>query len=156
MFDSPEKSVSIFFAGIGDARNLHATLLKMDQLEQKDSSIRSRKYHLTINDIKAKALARDLLVLFLLTELDGIDESKETERTEALKTLFFLCIAPVVPQRIAERIQAAIGRLVDGLIPENIIAEYLHIYADDKGFLIEVLRSWRGKLRSKYSLVEAL
>ncbi|KAL8773397.1 MAG: hypothetical protein Q9194_004354 [Teloschistes cf. exilis] len=94
----------------------------MDQLEQKDSFIRSRKYHLTINDIKAEALARGLLVLFLLTELDGIDESKETERTEALTTLFFLYIAPVVPQR----------------------------------FLVEALRSWRGKLRSKYSVVEAL
>ncbi|KAL8633683.1 hypothetical protein Q9189_000631 [Teloschistes chrysophthalmus] len=156
MFDSSEKSISIFFAGIGDARNLYATLLKVDQLEQKDSSNRSRRYHLTINDIKAEALARDLLVLFLLTELDGIGESEETERTEALATLFFLYIAPVVPQRIAERIQAAIDRLIDGLFSENTIAEYLHINADDKEFLVEALRSWDGKLRSRYSVVEAL
>ncbi|KAL8668069.1 MAG: hypothetical protein Q9202_000047 [Teloschistes flavicans] len=156
MFGSSERFISIFFAGIGDARNLYATLLKIDQLEQEDSAIPSRKYHLTINDIKAEALARDILVLFLLTEFDSIDVSKEIERTEALTTLFFLYIAPVVPQRIAELIQAAIDRLIDSLVPEKTIAEYLHICSDDIGPLVEALRSWRGQLRSKYSVAEAL
>ncbi|KAL8690050.1 MAG: hypothetical protein Q9218_004419 [Villophora microphyllina] len=152
-FGPPEKLTSSFFPDIGDARNLYATLLRIDQSEQKDLHISSRKYHLTVNDFKAETLACDVLMSFLLGEVDGIDESREGG---GLTTLFFIYIVRVVSERIAERFQAALDRVINELGLGKATGGCVHVYGHDKASMIKSLQSWRGKLRSKYSVIEAL
>ncbi len=65
-FDDP---LSFFFRRIGDARNLYATVLQIDRLEQENTGRRKRTYHATINNIKGGALARDLVMFYLLDDL---------------------------------------------------------------------------------------
>lgn len=86
MLDQSDRSVSILFGGIGDARNMYATLLKVDQLEREFLRLPTRKYHLTINDIKPETLARDLL-MFFLNDLGRIKELGENKRRDILTTI---------------------------------------------------------------------
>jgi len=154
MLDQSDQSISILFGGIGDARNLYATLLKVDQLEGELLQLPTRKYHVTINDIKPETLARDLLMFFLLNDLGRIRESSENERRDILTTIFFLYIASVVPQRVSRHIQVTVERVVAALQSGNGIPTWVHIYERDKVLLLKTLDSWHGNLKIRHNVAE--
>jgi len=156
MLDQSDGPISILFGGIGDARNLYATLLKIDRLERELPRLPTRKYHITINDIKPETLARDLLMFFLLNDLGCIKDSSEHERRDILTTTFFLYIASVVPQRVSGRIQVIIDRVIAALQSKKGIPEWIHIYERDKVQLIKTLRSWRGNLKTRHTVAEVV
>ena len=149
--DKHNTSLSFFFGGIGDARNLYATLLKVDQLERDKNKHRKRRYHFTINDIKAAVLARDLLVFHLLDELMKLDDRLQQQRTELLTTIFFLFVGVVVPPDVADRIQATIQRVIQWLRSETSALGWIHIYERDKPALLQSLQEWKGEMPSQYT-----
>lgn len=156
MLDQSDRSISILFGGIGDARNMYATLLKVDQLEREFLRLPTRKYHLTINDIKPETLARDLLMFFLLNDLGRIKELGENKRRDILTTIFFLYIASVVPQRVSGHIQVTIERVVAALQSGNGIPTWVHIYERDKVLLLKTLNSWHGNLKIRHNVAEVM
>ena len=151
MFEQCDTSLAVFFGGVGDARNLYATMLGIDKLEKGITGEKTRTYHATINDIKANALARDLVMFHLLDDLAASVGSGEENRTELLATIFFLYVGAVIPKYIFDRIQDTIERVVAALRSGKGKVEWLHVYDRDTPQLLVSLNSWRDKLKSMYS-----
>ena len=149
--DKRNTPLSFFFGGIGDARNLYATILRIDQLESEKRETRKRRYHCTINDIKAAALARDLLVFQLLDELINLDDISQDQRPQLLTTIFFLYAGVVVPPYVADRIQTTIQRVIQGLRSGTSNLDWVHICERDKPALLKSLQTWQGEMPSEYT-----
>ncbi len=154
MFDQFDTPFAVFFGGVGDARNLYATMLGIDKLEKGITGERTRTYHATINDIKASALARDLVMFHLLDDLAAAVGPNEENRTELLATIFFLYVGAVMPKYIFDRIQDTIARVIAILRSGEGKVDWLHVYERDTPQLLASLKSWRGKLKSMYSAGE--
>lgn len=155
MFKQSNTTLAVFFGGIGDARNLFATMLGIDRLEKGMSGEKTRTYHATINDIKTSVLARDLLMFHLLDDLAAaVGPSSGEIRTELLATIFFLYVGALMPKYIFDRIQDTIGRVIAMFRSGDGNLDWLHVYERDTPQLIASLNSWRGKLKSMYSAAE--
>lgn len=154
MLDKKNSPVSLFFGGIGDARNLYATLIDIVRLERSSHSRKTRTYHATINDIKANALVRDLVVFYLLDDLSALKGCKSEKRAQLLETIFFLYVGAIVPKYVSDRIQHTISRVILALQSGNDILKWVHVYERDKAKLIASLTSWQGELRSKYGIAD--
>jgi hypothetical protein len=81
----------LLFAGIGDARNLYATLMLITESELKAPS--NRTFRITVNDIKPHAIARNLVIWLLLDELANNDE----QSLEIINAVFFIFSAAIMP-----------------------------------------------------------
>ncbi|KAI4220875.1 MAG: hypothetical protein LQ349_007983 [Xanthoria aureola] len=111
-----KKPVSLFFGGIGDARNLYATLIETARLETVDSRPPKRKYHVIVNDLKAPALARDLVMFYLLDDLAKMESSGGELETEHCTVILYLFTASILPPFAARRIQETIKRAHEPLL----------------------------------------
>lgn len=154
MFEQSNTPLAIFFGGVGDARNLYATILGIDKLEKGITGKKTRTYHATINDIKASALARDLVMFLLLDDLAAAVNSSEDNRTELLATIFFLYVGAIMPKYIFDRIQDTIERVIAVLRSGEEKVDWLHVYERDTPQLLASLNSWRGELKSRHSIAE--
>ena len=63
--DGSDLTIDVFFAGVGDARNLMATL---NTISEAESVPPANRYRFIANDVKPHAVARNLLVMMLLQE----------------------------------------------------------------------------------------
>lgn len=88
MMAESSEPLSFFFGDVGDARHLFATIITLRALERDNQLLAPRQYHFTINDLKAGALARDLVILSLLIDLAEAPD-KDTEKLE-IQTVLFL------------------------------------------------------------------
>ena len=146
--------ISIFFGGIGDARNLYATMIEIARLEEKDDKPSRRKYHATVNDIKDVALARNLVIFYLLDDLSRTSHLSPDQLTEQLAALFFVFSAAVMPPYVADRVQDTIKRAASALRSGTDLLPWVHIPACDKEAIVQCLESWQGDLKSKYRVNE--
>lgn len=102
-----QSTYSFFFGGIGDARNLYATLIAIAQNreEKKDTN----KYHFTINDIKPHTLARDFLIFLLIQQLsqilDAPSDAQREIRSDILALLFYIYMGVLLPPRVHSHFQ---------------------------------------------------
>lgn len=98
---------SFFFGGIGDARNLYATLIAIarNREEKKDTN----KYHFTVNDIKPQTLARDFLIFILIQQLsqipDAPSDAQKATRSDILALLFYIYMGALFPPRVYSHFQ---------------------------------------------------
>ena len=146
--------ISIFFGGIGDARNLYATMIEIARLEGKDDKPSRRKYHATINDIKDGALARNLVMFCLLDDLSEMSHQSRDQLTEQLTVLFFVFVAAVMPPYVAKRVQEVIKRAASALRSGADLLPWVHIPACNKDAIMQCLESWQGDIKSRYSVTE--
>jgi hypothetical protein len=105
-----DKEIACLFCGIGDARNLFATIAFMSLKNAQNPS--STKFHFTILDIKPAVLARDLLMFRLLFDIST--ESKRKKR-ETLATLSYIFGAQVMPKWAYDRLQAGLSAVLADL-----------------------------------------
>jgi hypothetical protein len=82
--------IAIFFAGVGDARHVFASIIGLGQLQDKLSEEKRQalNVHFTLNDIHPQALARDLCLFSLL---DEIAQTHNDARREAELKMTILC-----------------------------------------------------------------
>ncbi|KAK7054699.1 hypothetical protein VNI00_003162 [Paramarasmius palmivorus] len=82
--------IAIFFAGVGDARHVFASIIGLSQLQDKLSEEKRQalNVHFTLNDIHPQALARDLCLFSLL---DEIAQAHNDARREAELKMTILC-----------------------------------------------------------------
>ena len=156
IFEQSNDPLAVFFGGIGDARNLYATMLGIDRLEKGMTGNKTRTYHATINDINASALARDLVMFYLLDDLAAAVDPSEDDRIESLATIFYLYVGAVMPEYIFNRIQDTIETVIVTLHSGKTKVDWLHVYERHTPQLIASLESWRGKLKSMYSTAEVI
>ena len=137
--------LSIFFGGIGDARHLFATIITLRALERETQQLAQRQYHFTINDLKAGVLARDLVLLSLLSDLAEAAE-KDTEKLEIKTTLFLVYIAAVMPVYAYKRLQFSIRRVIAALETHNDLPAHVHVSTNHTTALLKCLISWQGEV----------
>ncbi len=147
-----KKPISLFFGGIGDARNLYATLIETARLETVDSRPPKRKYHVTINDLKAPALARDLVMFYLLDDLAKMIPSGGELETEHCTVIFYLFTASILPPFAARRIQHTIKRVEKALGSDEDLLPWIHINHDSRDAILNSLRYWQKDLKSIYTV----
>lgn len=131
--------ISFLFVGVGDARNMLRTIIGIAQFEQ----TRTKKYHITINDINKTALTRDLVVFMLLEELSQL-ESTSDEYTEVMTTVYFIYISVMMPRFVFDKMQQTIERAVVALKSENQPSKVFHLDKQHFPEYIKVLTSWQG------------
>ena len=83
--------VKLMFAGVGDARNLYATLATVASYEFEARS--KRVFVFTINDIKPNALARNLVIWLMLDNV--LNNPRQAVRY--LNAIFYAWCAPLMP-----------------------------------------------------------
>lgn len=155
MMSRPWKSpVAIFFGGIGDARNLYATIIDIARMEERVSKPPKRKYHATANDIKDVALARNLVMFYLLDDLSQMETSVNDEPIELLATIYFTYAGHVMPSYIANRLQKVIKRVAAALRSGEDLLSWVDVRDSDINGLLECLDAWQGELKTRYSVNE--
>lgn len=103
---------AFIFVGIGDARHFYATLTTIARYEQKVSGAKDKRYHFTLVDLKASALARDLIFFWLLDELS--QSSGSTTRDIAV-AMYFIFIGTIMPSGAYKKLQSTITKVIDAL-----------------------------------------
>ena len=145
MVTESSEPLSFFFGGIGDARHLFATIITLRALEQDTQQLAQRHYHVTINDLKAGALARGLVVLSLFSDLTEAAD-KNTEKLEIQTTLFPVYIAAVMPLYAYKRLQSSIRRVIAALESRNDLSTQVHVSTNHMTALLKCLISWQGEV----------
>ena len=145
MMTESSEPLSFFFGGIGDARHLFATLITLRALERDTQQLAQRQYHFTINDLKAGALARDLVILSLLSDLtEAADQN--TEKLEIKTTLFLVYIAAIMPIYAYKRLQSSIRRVIAALESRSNLPAQIHVSTNHTTALLKCLVSWQGEV----------
>ncbi|KAI9717305.1 MAG: hypothetical protein M1812_004832 [Candelaria pacifica] len=147
---SAESQSSFFFGGVGDARHLYATMIRILAREQACPDLPEKKYHFTINDTKAPAIARDILVLLLLHDLSELEDSASDEGTLILNTLFYLFIAPIMPGYVFDHLQKTISRAIESLNSSNTLPPWIYINQGHKTSLCDALTPWQEEVSRKW------
>lgn len=149
MMTESSEPLSFFFGGIGDARHLFATIVTIRALERDmevdSQQLAQRQYHFTINDLKAGVLARDLVILSLLSDLTEAAD-KDTEKLEIKTTLFLVYIAAVMPLYAYKRLQSTIRRIIAALESRDDLPAQVHVSSIHMTALLKCLISWQGEV----------
>ncbi|KAJ7891947.1 hypothetical protein B0H13DRAFT_2529459 [Mycena leptocephala] len=91
-------SLAFLLGGVGDARHVFGTLVGIHETSRRINTKQqdALKVHVTLLDIKEHALARDLVVVFLLSKIMTCNDT--VEKLELQATVFYLYTALVMPQ----------------------------------------------------------
>ncbi|TGO68988.1 hypothetical protein BOTNAR_0017g00340 [Botryotinia narcissicola] len=108
--DGKDRTLSFFFGGIGDARNLYTTMIDLHASEKKGIAP-LRKYHFVANDINKCALTRNLIIWKLLDDLSTLSHDSD-EGMMALATIFFIYEANIMPNYIHEYLSAIMEKIL--------------------------------------------
>ncbi|KAI1124439.1 hypothetical protein F5Y10DRAFT_30696 [Nemania abortiva] len=144
-----QNNYCLLFAGIGDGRNLFATLAYISLMSMSDKSILSKKFHFTLLDIKPTVFARDLLMFHLLIDASHESSSKSSE---TLVTLSYIFAAQVMPAWAYSRFQLAIDDLLNELRkPDTDVMRLFYVDSKSRALISHHLESWKRKPQYWYS-----
>ncbi|THY50605.1 hypothetical protein D6C99_04740 [Aureobasidium pullulans] len=136
---SSKGDLSWMFAGIGDARNFFATLIHLDKAEHDKKT--KRKFHFSLLDLKAAAMAKVLVLLHLLNQIGD---------RGALTCLAYVFGSIIMPAFAYDKLQQAVTALVDKLQAGSPVADWIYISEAQRAPLLRQLRSWQQHLDGKY------
>ena len=146
------KSISFFFGGAGDARNVLQTLIDISDQERK-KKVPERTYHVTVNDIAKSAISRNIIIWMLLEDLSEIDPGSDKAEM-VLNTVFFIYISTVMPpyafDQMTNTVDRALGLLSKGQQPVS----WLYLHGRDMPKYIEALTDWQGKAKDIFTSAE--
>ena len=135
---SDDADVSFLFGGVGDARNMFATLIWIGESEKKRPTRRS--FHITINDIKPAAIARDLIVMFLMDELLSLDDKSETA-SAVFNTLDFVFSGPIMPKRAYTHLRMTISKAITA-IERSLLPSWIVLRNGTGPEILPILKGW--------------
>lgn len=121
---SPRTKISFLFGGIGDARNLFQTVIKIAEQDRKTKEQERKHYHFTIVDLKAPAIARNLVLLMLLDGLAQLADAAEMRSSKLLLCVFYTQLSTIMPQSVYNTLQETLAQaetaLKEGSLPSYI------------------------------------
>lgn len=133
-----DADVSFLFGGVGDARNVFTTFIWIGESETKKPTRRS--FHITINDIKPPAIARDLIVMFLLDEV--LSPQDETEAVSAVfNTLGFVFSAPIMPKQAYIHLRRTISKAITA-IEKSLLPSWIVLRDSTGPEILPILKGW--------------
>ncbi|KXS97941.1 hypothetical protein AC578_3388 [Pseudocercospora eumusae] len=154
------KKISLMFGGIGDARNLHCTLLSIvgDEVSSGGKIQRLSKvsgigklYHFTLVDIKPAAIARDLVIFLLLNEIADYEGDMESViKHKLLPCLYYTYLAPVMPRGVFDVLQKRIKTMVEMLEGSRDLPNFLEVPMMYRPQIIRILKQWQSEASEEY------
>lgn len=143
-------TTNVLFVGIGDARNFYATLAAVASHERKRSSPKNKRYHFTLIDLKASALARDLIIFWLLDELSKADGKAERDTAVAI---YYIFVGSIMPSQAYEKLQSSVAKIINALETDFRIPDWLFVGKSHRPALIEQhLHGWANTKRTTRSI----
>lgn len=133
-----EPCENLFFGGIGDGRNLYATLISIASHER--STAKHSKYHITINDINPHPIARLLVFLKIFAEMA---KAKPEEEVMFLTTLYYLFASAAMPPCIFDIVDTTIRNIITMLDEGATVIAGLDVRSC-RSSVVKVLKSWRN------------
>ncbi|TID14034.1 hypothetical protein E2P81_ATG07103 [Venturia nashicola] len=130
---------NVLFAGIGDARHFYTTLAAVASHERKRPSPKNKRYHFTLVDLKASALARDLILFWLLDELSNADGQAERDTAVAI---YYIFVGTIMPFQAYEKLQSSIAKITNTLEADSKMTGWLFVGKSHRPALIKHLNSW--------------
>jgi hypothetical protein len=154
LLSTSQPDIACLFGGIGDARNLLATIFFTGLLELSPQVAlgNRRSYHFTLVDLKPAVFARDLLIFRLLFELAIVSRQGPTAAEEIEVTLSYLFAAQVMPQWVSDQLQACISVVLEDLrdSTRNVLGVF-YIPEPVRERIIRVLLQWKQTPESWYT-----
>lgn len=151
---SSQNSYSMLFCGVGDARNLFATLAYISVTAMSKPFLLSKKFYFTLLDINPAVFARDLLNFRMLADCARETDAK---RRITLVTISYVFGLQVMPPWVYERLQTAIRDVLSELRDQK--ADVLGRFGIDRPtreLISHHLRNWRKVPEGWYSTASIL
>lgn len=147
LLDTGRDKISLLFAGAGDARNLHKTILTAGFHKPANE----RFFHFTIVDHKAPVIARNVLILLMIYEFSQILDSDEKKAISMLFPLFYYTyIAPIMPALLYNILQTKIADAIALLKEPELMPQFLKVPAAYRGEVLRILTQWHEEAASDY------
>ncbi|KAI0719798.1 hypothetical protein C8T65DRAFT_802334 [Cerioporus squamosus] len=148
--------VAFLFGGVGDARHVMSTLCGLSSTYSKLPEAKRGVFraHLTLLDIHAATLARDLCIFLLLDQLNHTSDA--TAKTEIKATLMYIFCGAVMPPYCYDRLQALLKDLkVQITSPNPNLPAYIHVVSDTIPAVLDVLDFWLTSSKSTRKMLQA-
>ncbi len=130
-----------FFGGIEDARHLFGIIMRIADHESSAVPQSNRKYHFTINDVKASTLARDLIA-FTLLQLVASSENPSKEY-QTLTTVFYLFCFQVMPAFVYKHLQKTISTVIATICSGDSGLDWVFLGTPARDEIVKALQSWQ-------------
>lgn len=139
--------MAFMFGGIGDGRNLLASLATiMADMGMGKLKRGSKSFHFTIVDIKPAVLARNILILQLLFDMVETPNTNSSASVNAsMRCLYYTYLAPIMPAPVHDTLQQKIRDAIDRLENRKPMLPCLDVSADFRPDVLKVLREWQGE-----------
>ncbi|KII94960.1 hypothetical protein PLICRDRAFT_33788 [Plicaturopsis crispa FD-325 SS-3] len=144
-------NLSFLFGGIGDARHAYGTFIDLHRQTNAAPKAQKHKFqmlkvHLTLVDVQPAALARDILILQLLSDLAHVEDA--AARVEIKATIFYVFCAIVMPGYCHDRVLNTARELCEKICkPVPDVPAWLHVDAESVPAIAKILRYWSSPLR---------
>ncbi|RPD61780.1 hypothetical protein L226DRAFT_506692 [Lentinus tigrinus ALCF2SS1-7] len=148
--------VAFLFGGVGDARHVMSTLCGLASVFEKFPEARRAVFHthLTLLDIHAATIARDLTMFLLLDQLNHTKNA--TARLEIKATLMYIFCGVAMPSYCYRRLQTLFKDLKEQLTsPTPTLPPYLHVVSDTIPAILDVLDLWMTSSKSTRKMLES-
>jgi hypothetical protein len=144
---SAHKEMALMFAGIGDARHLHYTLMQIQASYDKGRGT-DKTFHFTLVDCKPAVIARDMVIMLLIHDLSEIlkTRGKESKRTALVACLYFTYLEPILPGHLGRILTSRIQRAVDMLEGRQGLPSYLDVPVLYRPPVIAILNEWKNEV----------
>jgi hypothetical protein len=107
-------------------------------------------YHFTIVDLKPAAIARDLVMLMMLRDVDSSPNKEAADLL--LATIFYTFIAPCMPSFAYDILQSYITQLLGILQGQETIPSFLSLPKMHNQGVKKILRQWHNEVAATYSV----
>jgi hypothetical protein len=147
LLDNGRDKISLLFAGVGDARNLHMTFL----IAGFDKKSADKCFHFTVVDHKAPVIARDILILLMIHEFSNILFDEEEKAGSLIFPLFYYTyLAPIMPPLLHDVLQLKIADAIAMMEQPELMPAFLDVPIAFRGEVVRILKEWQEETGSEY------
>eukprot|EP01112_Ceratiomyxa_fruticulosa_P014258 TRINITY_DN4070_c0_g2_i2.p1 TRINITY_DN4070_c0_g2~~TRINITY_DN4070_c0_g2_i2.p1 ORF type:complete len:912 (-),score=197.45 TRINITY_DN4070_c0_g2_i2:22-2757(-) len=145
--------VSVFFGGVGDGRHTFSTLVDIAEQMKGMKDFSKFSVHFTMIDIKAAAIARNLVILNLVDKLSAIKNKESEEAIKLMAKMQYILLAAVIPSYACDLLQETILE-VETTIRANALPPYIYIQQSSVPQILKVLNYWKNVSFTSWQFIE--
>eukprot|EP00026_Physarum_polycephalum_P001861 Phypoly_transcript_01864.p1 GENE.Phypoly_transcript_01864~~Phypoly_transcript_01864.p1 ORF type:complete len:813 (+),score=122.50 Phypoly_transcript_01864:95-2533(+) len=134
---------SFLYGGVGDGRNVMASLHEIGSSFKSQTRAVTR-FHFTLVDVKAAAMARTLVLFYLLKHLATIPpkrQSHDLNAIELIAVMQYMLLSTTMPSYLAVRLEVVMKELRRD-IQENSLPKWIVIHPESVPEIIKCLDFW--------------
>lgn len=142
--------VSFLFGGIGDARNMYATIAAMATptrifLQRANMSF-LRSVHLTIVDFKPAIFARNLVMFDLFAQYNALRKQGAGNKAldEIACAMAYVFIAFAYPPFVHDAVQNSLRRLIGAIEAGQEVFSWVYLPQTSQAPILHYLKQWQG------------